>query len=85
MNDAEKQIHKEEIMRGIAASLEDVIKENIGENMGFIFVLFEFGKLGFTNYISNAERKDVIKALREAADILEKIKFIPAATHGTVQ
>lgn len=38
---------------------------------GFAFLLFEFHSPGTSNYISNAERADMIKALRETADRLE--------------
>lgn len=84
MTDADKQLHTEETMRQIASGLNQAIKENIGENLGFIFILFEFGKPGISNYISNAERDDVIVGLREAADKLEQKLDVPRA-HGTVQ
>lgn len=58
----------DEIMR----ALGDAIKAVIPENFGFALVIFPFSKPGTANYISNARREDMIKALREKADILEK-------------
>lgn len=44
--------------------------------LGFAFLLFEFHTPGESNYISNAERRDMIKALRETADRLERSQDI---------
>lgn len=42
------------------------------KGFGFIILVFPFYKKnGVSNYISNANRSDMIKALREAADKLE--------------
>lgn len=57
----------------------NVLAEAIREffpGLGFAFLLFEFHKPGVSNYISNAERKDMIEALREAANRLEKSQDI---------
>ena len=40
--------------------------------MGWVLMVFNFEAPGIGNYISNGTRKDMIKALREAADRLEK-------------
>ena len=45
---------------------------------GFALLVFPFGDPGISNYISNAQRGDMITALREAADRLEKNEDIPA-------
>lgn len=44
------------------------------KTVGFVVLLFEFGEdpKGRCNYISNAEREDVIKLLREQADYFEE-------------
>ena len=84
MNDAEKQLHTEKIMRGIAASLEEVIEDNIGKNMGFVLMVFKLGKPGITNYISNVQKTDIIAGLRESANKLESGQDTPAA-QGSVQ
>lgn len=47
------------------------------EGFGFALIVFPFGDSGTSNYISNAERKDMIKALRETADRLELNEDIP--------
>jgi len=80
----EKQKQIEEIMQGLAAGTQDVINEHIGGGMGFAIIVFEFHKPGISNYISNAKRADMIKALRETADRLEKQQDIPPA-HTTIQ
>lgn len=38
---------------------------------GFAVLCFSFGENGFMNWVSNAARQDMIKALRETADNLE--------------
>ncbi|MEE9374518.1 MAG: hypothetical protein V3V00_15795 [Saprospiraceae bacterium] len=38
-----------------------------GSKMGFALVVFDFDNLGKTDYISNANRKDMIQALFETA------------------
>lgn len=58
----------DETMRAIA----DVIVELCGPKYGFAVFVFPFNIPETANYISNASRKDMIKALREKADILEK-------------
>jgi len=41
------------------------------KDFGFVLLVFPFYAVGVTNYVSNANRQDVIKALREAANSLE--------------
>ena len=41
------------------------------KNFGFTLLVFPFSQPGVSNYISNANRSDMIKALRKAADMLE--------------
>jgi len=40
-------------------------------NEGFALIVFPFYNPGISNYISNANRKDIIKGLREAAKRFE--------------
>lgn len=40
--------------------------------LGWALMVYEFEAPGIGNYISNGTREDMIKALREAADRLEK-------------
>lgn len=84
MTDADKQLYTEITMRKIANLLNNVIEESIGENMGFVLIVFEFDKPTLSNYVSNASRENVIKGLRETANNLEKEKNV-LKTHGTVQ
>ena len=46
--------------------------------LGFALIVFEHYKPGISNYISNSHREDMITALRETADRLEKNQDIPA-------
>jgi len=50
---------------------------------GFIILNFPFGDVsGMANYVSNANREDCIKFLRETADRLEKRKDFPTPTNN---
>lgn len=40
--------------------------------LGFTLLVFEFHQPGISNYIANARRADMIKALRETANRLEQ-------------
>lgn len=62
----DKQIGGEQ-MRNLANLIQPQIN-----GLGFALLVFPFNEPGMSNYISNAERKDMIKALREAADRFEK-------------
>lgn len=42
------------------------------EEFGYVILVFPFHDVGTANYISNAQRPDMIKALREAANRLDK-------------
>ena len=50
----------------------EAVKKMLPKEFGFTILVFPFGNPGVSNYISNANRKDMIKSLREAADRLEK-------------
>ena len=54
-------------MRNLA---EKVKKEIPG--LGFALLVFEFENPGIANYISNSQRKDMIKAMKETIERLEK-------------
>lgn len=56
----------------IGQVIGDVVRKTCGESMGFMFVTFNFGEAGHLAYVSNANREDMIKSLRELADNLEK-------------
>jgi len=74
----------EEGMKHLAAGINDVLTEQFGRK-GFALIVFEFSKPGISNYISNAKRGDMITALRETADRLERNQDIPTAVSFTAQ
>jgi len=47
------------------------VKSMLPKDFGFTILVFPFNEPGVSNYISNANRVDMIKSLREAADRLE--------------
>ena len=49
-----------------------IIGDQMPKGWGFALLIFSFGEQGFMNWVSNAQRADMIKALRECADRLEK-------------
>ena len=73
----------ENLMRTIAKWIDTALKGNPGPK-GFALIVFDFNSPGAGNYISNADRKDMIATLRETADRLEQNQDIPAA-HTTIQ
>jgi hypothetical protein len=76
MNSIEKQQILEKAMQAIAGAVEDTFNETVGP-MAYALVVFELGRPGIGNYITNAQRADIIKALRETADRLEHHQDIP--------
>ena len=72
----------EKIMRGIAHALDAALKEHIEEDLGFVLITFQFGDPNTTNYVSNADRKSVIKGLCETADRLENSDYMPPVQGG---
>lgn len=59
------------IMSGIA----DSIKSSLPKRELFCLIVFSADQIG--QYISNANRQDIIKALREFADVLESREDVP--------
>ena len=45
------------------------VADSVG--VGFALLFFTWGEGGWSTYVSNAEREDMVKALRECADNLE--------------
>ena len=71
-------IDKEERLRGIAQALDQIFEHQIyGKRMAFFVSVFEFGGPIVADYISNAEREYIVKALRETANRIEKNEVIP--------
>jgi hypothetical protein len=69
---------QEKGLRAIAETLDEALGFLYGERMGFALVVFAFNETGIADYVSNSERKDVIDAMRETAERLEKKEDIPA-------
>jgi hypothetical protein len=66
----------EELLLYLGKVIQDVINEFF-PTAGFAFFLFKFHEEGRTNYISNAERESMIKALKEIVKGLEKDQDFP--------
>jgi hypothetical protein len=64
----------EELMKAAGEALGETF-----ENLGFALLVFPFNEPGVSNYVSNAEREDMITALREAANRLENNEVIGPA------
>lgn len=75
-------IEAEEFMRIMASAIEESLAEAFEQKMGFALFCFEFGKPGISNYISNADRSDMIKALKETIKRFENGEFMPAIIGG---
>ncbi len=48
------------------------VNKLLPKDFGYTILVFPFNNLGVSNYISNANRSDMIKVLRETADRLEQ-------------
>lgn len=67
-----RQLQMEAVVRMVGQSLGQELEDTTtGPKMGFMLMVFDFGDGGFSAYISNAEREDMIKLLREQANRLE--------------
>lgn len=53
-------------------NLAKMIDKELGGSSGFCLLVFGFGAPGIANYVSNASRQEMIEALRETADRLER-------------
>lgn len=68
---------EEELMENVAKEVNGMLYGVFGKMMGFFLVAFDFDTSKYASYVSNGRRKDIIKALREAADILEQKNDVP--------
>lgn len=77
MNSPEKR--RVEAMDILAKSLDDLLPTIYGQRMGFALFTFPFGdEEGLVgDWISNSERGDMIKFMRDIADRLEAGQDIP--------
>lgn len=51
--------------------MAESVQKMLPKDFGFMILVFPFDNPGVSNYISNAQREDMVKALREAANRLE--------------
>lgn len=58
----------ERVMQSIAR----VVGNMVPQGWGFAVLCFSYGEGGFMNWVSTAQRQDMIKALREMAEQLER-------------
>lgn len=66
------RVHVEDMGQTIARFIGDTLKDaGLDQHFGFAVLLFSF-KPGFLTHLSNARRADMVKAFREAADVLER-------------
>lgn len=61
----------------LGSATESVLPPGPSRHDKALFVLLVFDDPGVAQYVSNAERSDIIKALRETADRLEHREDIP--------
>ena len=61
----------------LGEATESVLPPGPSRHDKALFVLVVFDDPGLAQYVSNAEREDVIKALREMADRLERRQDVP--------
>lgn len=69
-----------DLMEDICNNLDRVLKTSFGRRMGFALFVFPFDcspDMMGGNYMSNTERKEMVKALREILDRLDEGVIIP--------
>jgi hypothetical protein len=76
--DMEAMKLRNESLDKIAKTLEEILTDLYGKKMGFALFMFPFNEEGPAgDYVSNGQREDMIKFMRELADRLEAGKDIP--------
>jgi hypothetical protein len=81
MTPIEMQQATEEVMRELGININAAINHYFPRS-GFVLIVFPFNRPGISNYISNAERSSMIKALKETTGRLEQREDIPSAHEG---
>ena len=66
----------------LAKAVEQSLTNIYGKRVGFALFMFEFGSKTAGDYISNANRKDMIKFMRDLANRLESRDGIIGKTIG---
>ena len=72
----------ERFISELGSVINETLEETFGQQCGFALLLFDFYKTGIGNYISNADRTTMVKALRETADRIENREDIPPTIGG---
>jgi hypothetical protein len=68
-----RQESLEVMAKELGAILRNVLKEEgIEKEVGFALQMFTYGDQGELSYTSSAQRPDMIRVLRECADVIEK-------------
>ena len=55
----------EAVTRAVAESIDETMPEMLGERVGFVLMLSEFHEGGYLAYVSNVNRADMIKLVKE--------------------
>jgi hypothetical protein len=58
------------------------IGQAIPAGFGFALLIFSFGERGYLTHVSNCNREDLVKCLRETADVLEAKRDAPPGVVG---
>ncbi len=67
----------DEFLQNIARFIDQALSKFYGTQMGYALLVFSFDdKVNAGDYISNAQREDMVKALRECADRVEANQII---------
>ena len=70
----------------LASTIETLLPAEVvpcaGRNGRCLFALLVFDDPGIAQYVSNAQREDIIKAMRECADRLERREVIERTNDG---
>ena len=66
-----KLVRMEKVNREVGALIGESIKQS-GGNYGFALFMFSFGDESEMTWISNAEREDMVKALKEFIETVDK-------------
>lgn len=79
---------KEEIRRlfpaaeKAAQSTAALIGDALPPGYGFALLVFSFGEGGYLTHVSNADRADLVRLLRECADVLSRNADSPPGVVG---
>lgn len=64
-------------LRELTTQILNAVKERLPATTGFAVLFWPHGEHGISQYGSNCSRKDMILALRECADRLERRQDVP--------